>query len=1387
MDESVRSFLYECLKRGCFPIVMNPRGCARSPITTPRLFTAADSDDICTTVQFVNRARPWTTLMGVGFGYGANMLTKYLAEVGEETPLTAATCLDNPFDLKEATKYPNHLYNLTDGLIDMLKSNKELFQGRAKGFDVDKALQAKSLKDFEEAISMVSYGCDSIEEFYINSSTKDVIGNIKIPLLFIQNDAMPYFSTPRGLIAQNPYTSLLTCTFQSNDIINTGTSNVSWCQHLVVEWLTSVELGLLKGRHPLLEDTDVTINPSKRFKLMTSKPSQTKNLHQLEVNTSHPSKKILKRNDANALDLQIPEGKDKEPNMITNGTVTQTKLVDTEVVKEDDVDLTESERGQMLQATEVVMNMLDVTMPEALSEERKQKVMTAIGQGETLMNALQGAVPEDVRGKLTSAVTGILENQKKNLNGLSSISKIPDATSALNTKIQEKVSSPEKEPNTSLPDDSHNHPSKTDAPSNVEEPKAHSDKSHEELGSDNSKEKTVTETSSKVETSGSSEEQVSEPVKLEHEGETKEKDSQQKEETNSQDNEQKGETKEKDSKQKEESNAQDNEQKGETKEKDSQQKEETNVQDNEQKVVPTPKTEENSSSSPENQSVVKEDGENQKKEESIPQPVPSNTTSNSPSFGVSQALDAFTGMDDSTQLAVNSVFSVIEDVITQLEGKNDDDSPIDDKNKVDDSAIGDKNKVDDTSTDSESNKKSKPEVDNQNSITKLPYKKPHLLSNTKSDKKSLDSDDTSALFLDYVPEEGQWKLIGQSADGISHDDDDDDDDDDVIEPAYVILDAESDSEKESGDDSSMVLMQLVKKNILNSLKVEVCRRIDATDMEDIAPTLRKELENVANVISVAVVKEKEYIISWDGDDLFGPGNLHAERILDAITSVVQGTRYMKKIIPVGIVVGSSLASLRKVFNIAAADHVGSAVRDEVNDSKVNQNKEFDSEDDEYEEEDISSSLGSDTVMVGAVTAALGASALLVHQQDSYGGALESSLSSLSFRQKENHQERGKLEEETSKSSDQNIVTSLAEKAMLVAGPVMPTKEGGEVDQDRLVAMLAEIGQRGGMLRLVGKLALLWGGLRGAMSLIGKLISFLHLSDRPLYQRILGFVSLVLVLWTPVVVPLLPTLVQNWASHNSSGFAELACIIGLYSSIVVLVVLWGKRIRGYEDPLERYGIKFTSTKQIKNLLLGVVGGVTLVSLIQFTNASLGFVSISWSTTAPSSTDPVTLLKFSGGILRYLSQGLITAIVVSLVEELLFRSWLTEEITVDLGFHRGIILSGLAFSVSQWSLNAIPGLWLLSLGLAGARQKSQGSLSLPIGLRAGIMASSYVLKEGGFLIFKPNYPSWVISGGDAFQPFNSIVGLVFALSWAVILYPKTPRKEKINEEIEETPPQ
>jgi len=95
----------------------------------------------------------------------------------------------------------------------------------------------------------------------------------------------------------------------------------------------------------------------------------------------------------------------------------------------------------------------------------------------------------------------------------------------------------------------------------------------------------------------------------------------------------------------------------------------------------------------------------------------------------------------------------------------------------------------------------------------------------------------------------------------------------------------------------------------------------------------------------------------------------------------------------------------------------------------------------------------------------------------------------------------------------------------------------------------------------------------------------------------------------------------------------------------------------------------------------------------------------------------------------------------------------------------------------SLQSIPGLLLLSLSLSGARQRNGGSLSIPIGLRAGMLASTFILQKGGFLTYnyKGNIPLWMV-GSHPFQPFSGLVGLVFSLSLAIILYPR-PTSQKI----------
>lgn len=83
----------------------------------------------------------------------------------------------------------------------------------------------------------------------------------------------------------------------------------------------------------------------------------------------------------------------------------------------------------------------------------------------------------------------------------------------------------------------------------------------------------------------------------------------------------------------------------------------------------------------------------------------------------------------------------------------------------------------------------------------------------------------------------------------------------------------------------------------------------------------------------------------------------------------------------------------------------------------------------------------------------------------------------------------------------------------------------------------------------------------------------------LFCRILGSVGMVLVLWSPITLPLLPKLVDSWTSRTPSKIANLACGFGLYIALTILVMMWGKRIRGYENPAKEYGLDLTSWSKV----------------------------------------------------------------------------------------------------------------------------------------------------------------------------------------------------------------
>ncbi|KAG9157408.1 hypothetical protein Leryth_010254 [Lithospermum erythrorhizon] len=1206
----IREFVVECLRRGCFPLVMNPRGCAGSPLTSPRLFSAADSDDVSTAIDYIKRERPWSTMVAVGWGYGANMLTKYLAEVGEQTPLTAATCINNPFDLDEATRCsPHHIaYDkiLTKGLIEILQSNKELFQGKTKRFDVPKALSSTSIRDFEKAISMVSYGINALEEFYAKSSTVYAVRDVKIPTLFIQNDdgSVPVFSVPRHLIAENPFTSLLLCSSLPSNKLFTAKLTMSWCQHLAIEWLTAVELGLLKGRHPLVMDVDVTINPSKGFELVDEHVSGiksgrgTKLVKFLASNASDEHSldstgTIIEKGDplANVYPTSSPKGNSQIQNNQSNkengSRVHKASSIDAVVVDEG-VDSAEGEKGEVLQTAQVVMNMLDVTMPDTLKDEQKQKVLAAVGQGESLMKALQDAVPEDVREKLTSSVSGILKNKSSNikLDELFHMQGIPNKASGLRSNVEEKdkalhAEGEKDESNSSQmrrSDDSlvvsqptiGNHDLGDQASTDLEK-----STNTEHLNRSNGSE---TSTSEK-DTGGvedadrgmnNTEKYIEPPANVDSGPEAVSKTE------SSPQSEGAGGTR--NSIEKDKTGLDDDKSEQDMRESNSDPEHEKNIADSsidKEKTSVTTHVEGKEIApalSSEKQLMNDESSENHKKDVDNIQPSQNQNTSSSPGFNVSQALDALTGIDDSTQVAVNTVYNVIEDLITQLEDERENKTEAKDEKIGEDgntvSSSGEhlehnNNKIEETSKHPDVADDLSPynksvsgeesirdpviidkcrddtlqEVASENYLDKddgkvnpstylkpteksamymnstlngssLPvsvcetplYKDSNIISKMDGSK-PLGLESTSALFLENPQEEGQRKLFKKMAYESRKDECND-----IIEPSYIILDArehEPDEQLEVDEPHGISYkgnMSSVRAIIKDAMEMEVGRKLNATYMQEMKSELSGDIEHVVNAVCLAL-KDEESLPNVNVLDGSSERSviLQGEHVSRAISSALLETVLLRKTLPVGVVVGSCLAALMKYPNVEVIDCSAETQENSMSQSKsgkVNEtdsvvldevapNGDLDEMDTKNESKVDTNSSANNAAMVGAMSAALGASALLVGQQGHESNEVSSQP----------------LEEN---GNARSLVTTLAEKAMSVAGPVVPTKDG-EVDQDKLVAMMAELGQKGGILRLFGKVALLYGGMRGAISLTDKLISFLHMAERPLYQRVMLFI------------------------------------------------------------------------------------------------------------------------------------------------------------------------------------------------------------------------------------------------------------------------------------------
>eukprot|EP00798_Chlamydomonas_sp_ICE-L_P019932 gene19932-26638_t len=155
-------------------------------------YSASYTGDMRAVVEYVSERYPKSTLLAGGWSLGANILIRYLAEEGESCKIAAAVSMCNPFNLVISNAAMetgfNKVYDssLASNLVGMMEKHADIWKDAEGHVLVDKAKLAKNIRQFDDAITIRCFGWESVDEYYVGSSSSLSIPQVTMPLLCIQ-------------------------------------------------------------------------------------------------------------------------------------------------------------------------------------------------------------------------------------------------------------------------------------------------------------------------------------------------------------------------------------------------------------------------------------------------------------------------------------------------------------------------------------------------------------------------------------------------------------------------------------------------------------------------------------------------------------------------------------------------------------------------------------------------------------------------------------------------------------------------------------------------------------------------------------------------------------------------------------------------------------------------------------------------------------------------------------------------------------------------------------------------------------------------------------------------------------------------------------------------
>jgi predicted alpha/beta-fold hydrolase len=191
-----RRLMHAVQQRGWHGVVVHFRGCSGEPNRLPRAYHSGDSAEIDWILRRL-QTQGFPALFAAGVSLGGNALLKWLAEQGRQAScvIDAAAAVSAPLDLAAANIALSSGFNLVYArhflrtLIPAARAKDQRFPGC---IDLRRALQARTMGEFDDAVTAPLHGFLGVDDYYARSSAGPLLATIETPALLLHAANDPF-------------------------------------------------------------------------------------------------------------------------------------------------------------------------------------------------------------------------------------------------------------------------------------------------------------------------------------------------------------------------------------------------------------------------------------------------------------------------------------------------------------------------------------------------------------------------------------------------------------------------------------------------------------------------------------------------------------------------------------------------------------------------------------------------------------------------------------------------------------------------------------------------------------------------------------------------------------------------------------------------------------------------------------------------------------------------------------------------------------------------------------------------------------------------------------------------------------------------------------------